>query len=68
MTKLYIYEYDGPVTVFNVCTSNNWRATTRAVSANKALANLKYRYGKETGKCIPSGVGLPGKLECKGEA
>lgn len=41
-----VYSYNGPVMVFNVCVTNNWEATTHAVSKKKALSNFKYQFKK----------------------
>lgn len=57
------YKYKGPVTNFDICTTNNWASETYAVSEKKALSNFKYQYKKLFGISSNSGkIGLPGKI------
>ena len=57
-----LYSYDGPVKEFNTCVSENWKATTYAISEKKARSNLAYRFKKEHGLIARSRVSLPGKI------
>lgn len=57
-----LYLYDGPVTMFGKCVTNHWSATTRAISAKKAMSNLIYRYKTQNNLNPNSKVELPGKL------
>ena len=60
MKKRYVYE--GPVTIFNKCVTNRWKASTYAESAEKARSNLSYRYKQMNNLTANSRVELPGKL------
>lgn len=44
------YSYNGPVMEFDRCIANHYKATTRAVSPEKALCNIMFRFKKENGK------------------
>ena len=57
-----LYMYEGPVKEFDTCIRNYWKATTYAVSENKARSNLAYRYKKESGRTRDCKITLPGKI------
>lgn len=57
-----LYEYNGPVVVFDKCVENNWKASTYAVSEEKARSNLAYQYKQKTNRVPRTKVVLPGKL------
>ncbi len=44
------YLYKGPVMEFDRCISDNWEASTYAVSRAQAINNLKFRFKKETNR------------------
>ncbi len=56
------YTYDGPVMEFETCVSNRWKASTCAVSENKAKSNLAYQFKKNNNRVPSSRITLPGKL------
>ena len=56
------YQYDGPVMEFNANIERRWKATTYAVSENKARCNLTYQYKKLTNKSPNAKITLPGKI------
>ena len=56
------YSYSGPVIIFGRCVSNNWTASTYAVSEKKAKSNLMYQYKKQNNKVAGVRVELPGKI------
>ena len=57
-----LYSYEGPVMEFERIVADRWKATTYAVSENKARCNLTYRYKKEHNKVPATKVTLPGKI------
>lgn len=57
------YSYDGPVMEFDRIVQERYRAETLAVSKNKALSNLAYRWKKENGRLPGSRIILPGRIE-----
>lgn len=56
------YSYKGPVLEFDKIITQNWEASTWAVSADKARCNLAYRFKIEHGKVPRTKISLPGKL------
>lgn len=56
------YSYDGPVMEFNTCIANYWKASTYAISENKARSNLAYQFKKKNNKMPNAKITLPGKL------
>lgn len=61
------YFYNGPVVIFGVCVSNNWKAETMAVSESKARSNLAYQFKKVMNRTAGSAnIIFPGKLVCLG--
>ena len=56
------YSYDGPVMEFETCIERRWRATTYAVSEQKARSNLAFRYKQLSGRSPGSMITLPGKI------
>lgn len=57
-----VYEYSGPVKMFDMTVSDNWHGETTAVSESKARSNLTYQYKKQTGRNKTTKVTLPGKI------
>jgi hypothetical protein len=57
-----LYEYEGPIMVFNTCVASNWRGSTYAVSEEKARNNLTYQAKKLLNKLPSTRVTLPGKI------
>lgn len=57
-----LYSYEGPVKEFDTCVRSKWKATTRAVSEQRARCNLEYRYKQETGRSRDAKISLPGKI------
>ena len=57
-----LYEYNGPVEVFDKCVEHNWKASTYAVSEEKARSNLAYQYKQKTNRVPKTKVRLPGKI------
>lgn len=57
-----LYSYEGPVMEFERIVANRWKASTYAVSENKARSNLAYRYKKENNKVAATRITLPGKI------
>lgn len=60
--RLYLYEYEGPIMVFNTCVASNWRGSTYAVSEEEARNNLTYQAKKLLNKLPSTRVTLPGKI------
>lgn len=58
--KLYFYE--GPVTQFNKVINEKWSRYTKAVSPQKAIANLQFQYKMKNGLVAGSKIELPGTL------
>lgn len=56
------YSYNGPVSQFDKCITNNWTAETIASSEKKALSNFKYRFKKENNMASNSKIDLPGRI------
>lgn len=56
------YTYDGPVMAFETCVSSRWKASTCAVSENKAKSNLAYQFKKNNNRVPSIRITLPGKL------
>lgn len=57
-----VYEYSGPVKVFDKIVSQKWSGQTTADSEKKARSNLAYQYKKSHNFVARSKVILPGKL------
>lgn len=60
------YSYEGPVMEFEKCVTNSWKASTYAVSENKARSNLAYQYKKQNNKMPATKIILPGKITMVG--
>lgn len=56
------YLYDGPVMELDICIRRRWKASTYAVSEDKARSNLTYRYKKENAIFMGKRINLPGKI------
>lgn len=59
---MHEYIYDGPVVEFDKCIANHWKASTYAVSENKARSNLTYRFKRENNRTLNVKISLPGKI------
>lgn len=57
-----LYTYDGPVMEFNNCVARHWKASTRAATEKRALANLAYQFKKMTNRLPGAKIVLPGRL------
>ena len=56
------YRYSGPVMEFDRCIDRSWTATTYAVSEQKALSNLAFRYKRDHNRMPNATITLPGKI------
>ena len=57
------YTYIGPGVEFGSCISDNWTATTFAISEKKAKSNFKYQF-KKTHNLLPNvKIDLPGVVK-----
>lgn len=57
-----LYSYDGPVMYFDTCIERHWKASTYAVSENKARNNLTYQYKKLSNRTPNAKISLPGRV------
>lgn len=57
-----LYQYEGPVMVFETCVASKWKGATYAVSEAKARSNLTYQAKMALNKLPNSKVTLPGKI------
>lgn len=62
-----LYSYDGPVLEFDRIIANHWKASTRAVSEEKARCNLAHQFKQQYGRVPRSRITVPGKLTIEGE-
>lgn len=61
------YSYNGPVVIFGVCVSNNWKAETMATSEAKARSNFAYQFKRIMNRTASSAnIIFPGKIVCHG--
>ena len=44
------FEYDGPILSYDKVICEKWKATTFAISKNKAINNLKFQANKHLGR------------------
>ena len=56
------YFYDGSVMEFDICIANHWKASTYAVSEQKARGNLTHQFKTKHNRIPSSKITLPGKL------
>lgn len=56
------YVYSGPVMEFDRCIMNNFKASTYAVSEQKARSNLAYQFKRQHNKALGTKISLPGKV------
>ena len=56
------YTYDGPVVVFDECIAHRWKASTYAISENKARSNFAYQFKKQNNRMANCKISLPGKI------
>lgn len=56
------FEYDGPILFYTTVACPKWKATTHAVSKNKAINNFKYQAKKFLGKNQLNKISLPGEI------
>ena len=57
-----LYSYDGPVLEFDRIIDDHWKASTLAVSEDKARCNLAHQYKQQTGRVPRSKITVPGRL------
>lgn len=58
--KKVLYSYSGGVKLFGELVTSTYKATTMAVSAKEAAANLAYRYKREHGYTAATRITLTG--------
>lgn len=63
MEERHKYEYAGPVMIFDCCVTNHWKASTYAISEDKARSNMAYQYKKNARLTANSKVTLPGEVK-----
>jgi len=56
------YSYEGPVMYFDDCIERKWKASTYAVSEEKARNNLTYQYKKYNNYARNAKIILPGRV------
>ena len=56
------YTYMGPVYVFDRLVADRWTGSTWAVSKEKAITNLKYRFRKDNRIENYTPISMPGEL------
>ena len=57
------FVYDGPVMCFDRVVNDNWKASTKAESPQKARSNLSYRFKREHGFLANAKIILPGEIK-----
>lgn len=62
-----IYQYNGPVMLFNRCIADKWSGETRAVNKEKAKSNLAFRYKTDHHLTRTAKITLPGTVVEKEE-
>ena len=60
-----VYEYSGPVLMFDKIVATNWTSGTVATSEKKARSNLVYQYKRENGLANNAKISLTGKIKIK---
>lgn len=60
------YTYNGPVFIFDECVTEHWKSKTKAISKQKARANLTYQWKKKHGYAPNTKVSLPGQINLIG--
>lgn len=63
MQERHKYEYDGPVYEFDNCVVGRWKASTVAVSEDKARSNIAHQYKVFNEKPLNTVIKLPGKIK-----
>ncbi len=56
------YTYEGAVIVYGRCDVAKWKASTRAISQEKAISNLKHQFRKMRNMAPYTKLVLPGKI------
>lgn len=56
------YFYNGPVLEFDTCITPRWKASTYAVSEEKARSNFAFQFKKKYHKYQDAKIDLPGKI------
>ena len=59
----HLYVYNGPVMEFETCIAHMWKASTYAISEEKARSNLAYQFKKQNNRNPNAKIILPGKIE-----
>ncbi len=62
-----IYEYSGPVLMFDKIVATNWTSGTVATSEKKARSNLVFQYKKQNGLASNANIRLTGEIKIKEE-
>lgn len=62
MTGKKLYEYRGPVRIFEDTVNEDWRGMTYAVSEKQARSNLAYQYKRQRGLIPATKVTLTGAV------
>lgn len=57
-----VYEYQGPVLIFDKCVAERWNGQTTAVSKGQAITNLSYQFKKANNLMLNTNVALPGTI------
>lgn len=58
-----LYEYNGPIMLFNRCIANYWHGATVAVTEAKAKSNMAHQYKRENNLEPTAKITLPGNVE-----
>ena len=56
------YSYEGPVMYFDTCVDGRWKASTYAISEDKARNNLTCQYKKCNNYARNAKIILPGRV------
>lgn len=62
-----VYEYSGPVLMFDKIVAANWTSSTTATSEKKARSNFAYQYKRQNGLANNAKISLAGKIKIKEE-
>lgn len=63
MSEKKLYEYSGPIHIFDQIVNECWRGMTFAVSEKKARCNLAFQYKQERGLLANTKVALTGAIK-----
>jgi len=62
MADKKLYEYEGPVKIFEDTVNENWSGMTYAISERQARNNLTYQYKRQRGLIPATKVTLTGNI------